>query len=63
MKRLSNLVRAFVKEEEGAAIAEYGLLLAIVAIGVITILVAFRDQLNRIWTEINADLQALPAAP
>lgn len=63
MKRLSNLVRAFVREEDGAAIAEYGLLLAIVAIGVITILVAFRDQLNRIWTEINADLEQLPAAP
>ncbi len=63
MKRISSLARAFVKEEDGAAIAEYGLLLAIVAIGVITILVAFRDQLNRIWTEINADLQALPDAP
>lgn len=63
MKRLFKLVREFAREDDGAAIAEYGLLLAIVAIGVITVLLAFREQLNRIWTEINTDLQGLPNAP
>lgn len=63
MKRLSNLVRAFVKEDEGAAIAEYGLLLAIVAIGAITVLIAFRAQVEAIFTRIGTGLQSMPDTP
>lgn len=62
MDRIAEKVRAFVAEEDGAAIAEYGLLLAIVAVGMITVLTAFRNELRTWWEKLQADITATPAA-
>ena len=72
MNRLTQGVRRFLRDEEGAAIAEYGLLLAIVAVGLIAILTAFRNDIATWWNGMRenitaqptaADPNALPAAP
>ena len=64
MDRIAEKVRAFVAEEDGAAIAEYGLLLAIVAVGMIAILTTFSTQVQTWWTNIQNALFAAPnAAP
>ena len=42
---------ASAKEERGAAMAEYGLLLALVALAAITILVAFGGEIVEVFTE------------
>ena len=61
MDRIAKQLRTFVSEEDGAAIAEYGLLLAIVAVGMITVLTAFRGELKTWWEKLQADLTATPA--
>jgi Flp pilus assembly pilin Flp len=61
MNRITKLVRDFVREDDGAAIAEYGLLLAIVAVGFITVLTAFRDELRNWWTNLRNNITNTPA--
>jgi pilus assembly protein Flp/PilA len=63
MKRITTQVREFLREEDGAAVAEYGLLLAIVAVGMITVLTAFRNELRTWWQGLQTQLTATPAAP
>lgn len=72
MNRILKGVRRFIREDDGAAIAEYGLLLAIVAVGLIAILTAFRNDIATWWNGMRenitaqpsaADPNALPAAP
>ena len=62
MERIVKQVRAFVVDEDGAAVAEYGLLLAIVAVGMITVLTAFRNELRTWWQGLQSQLTATPAA-
>ena len=61
MDRISKKLRAFVVEEDGAAIAEYGLLLAIVAVGMIAVLTTFRNELRTWWEKLQGDITATPA--
>ena len=63
MDRIAEKVRAFVAEEDGAAIAEYGLLLAIVAVGMITILTTFKTELGLWWVRLQTSLVATPTGP
>jgi pilus assembly protein Flp/PilA len=62
MNRLMQGVRRFLRDEDGAAIAEYGLLLAIVAVGLIAILTAFRDDISLWWNNMRDDIVATPSA-
>lgn len=63
MNRTMQGVRRFLREEEGAAIAEYGLLLAIVAVGLIAILTAFRNDIAIWWNGMRRQITATPSAP
>ena len=63
MNRMIKGFRRFIREDEGAAIAEYGLLLAIVAVGLIAILTAFRDDIAIWWNTMREDIVATPTAP
>jgi pilus assembly protein Flp/PilA len=60
MNRMMQGVRRFLREDDGAAVAEYGLLLAIVAVGLIAILAAFRDNLALWFTNIKTRLLENP---
>ena len=60
MNRMMQGVRRFLREDEGAAIAEYGLLLAIVAVGLIAILTAFRDDIATWWNGMRESVTATP---
>lgn len=40
-----NAIRQFVKEEDGASAAEYALLMAMVAVAVVTAVTALRDNI------------------
>ena len=44
------------REERGAAMAEYGLLLALVALAAVAILATFGDSLIAVFTETNQTL-------
>lgn len=63
MNRMMQGVRRFLREDDGAAIAEYGLLLAIVAVGMIAILTAFRDDIGEWWGRLTTKLSTQPIDP
>jgi pilus assembly protein Flp/PilA len=63
MQRMKAIIRTFIVEEEGAAVAEYGLLLGIIAIGIVTILLAFRSEIVRIWNGVVTEFSTVPDGP
>ncbi len=55
MVRLQNSIAT--REERGAAMAEYGLLLALVALAAIVVLAAFGDSIVDVFTAADGRLQ------
>ncbi|MBX4875594.1 hypothetical protein HJA87_11015 [Rhizobium bangladeshense] len=69
MKAFVNSVRAFAREEDGVALTEYLILLALLVGGVITAVTMAGTNLNTVWTawagwfttELNVPVVAAPA--
>jgi len=57
-----NMIRQFVKEEEGASAAEYALLMAIVAVAVATAVIALRDNIVTAITSAASNVAAANGA-
>jgi Flp pilus assembly pilin Flp len=53
-----NVIRQFVKEEEGLAAAEYAMLLALVAVALIAGITAFRDAIIAAFAAATGALTA-----
>jgi Flp pilus assembly pilin Flp len=51
-----NVIRQFVKEEEGLAAAEYAMLLALIAVFLIAAITAFRDAIAAAFGTATAAL-------
>ncbi|MBM7557198.1 Flp family type IVb pilin [Halanaerobacter jeridensis] len=47
------VLKRLIHEEEGQSMVEYGLILALVAVAVITILTTMGDELSNIFTDIK----------
>ena len=50
MKRVLDVGRRFLREEEGIAVTEYGMLVAIVAVGLLLVVRQFRTDLANWFT-------------
>ena len=59
MQRIKSLARSFLREEEGALVTEYGMLIVIVVLGMAAVLVVFRNQVSAWFSTIGSNLQAL----
>jgi pilus assembly protein Flp/PilA len=46
----------FVKDESGQGLVEYVLIIALVSVGLILVLVAFRDQIAQVFRDIGGEL-------
>ncbi len=53
---MQGLINRFVADEQGATAIEYGLIAAIVGIGIVVGLGALRDGLNNLFTNVNTKL-------
>ena len=53
---MSKLATRFFKDESGATAIEYGLIAAIVGIGIVVGLGALRDGLNNLFNNVNTQL-------
>jgi len=59
MRRIKALARNFVREEEGAVVTEYGMLIVVVVIGMALVLVAFRTRISTWFESIATNLNAI----
>lgn len=64
MSQIKAMVQRFVKEEEGIAITEYGILLALLAVILIIAVNLFGTEFNTWWTNnvLGVTATAVPAA-
>jgi pilus assembly protein Flp/PilA len=53
---MKNLVGRLVKEEEGQGLTEYGLLVGLIALGVIATIATLGDQIAKVFTDITTTL-------
>ncbi len=58
---MKNLVMRFVKDEDGATAIEYGLIAALIAVGIITAAGLLGDQLTATFDYITAELKTASA--
>lgn len=54
---MKNIVSRFVKDESGATAIEYGLIAALVGVGIIAALQSLRDDLNATFSKVSNELQ------
>lgn len=55
---MKNLFAKFLKDESGATAIEYGLLAALIAVGIIVTAGSVGDSLNATFTKVSTDLDA-----
>jgi Flp pilus assembly pilin Flp len=56
---MSSLIQSFLREEDGAVVTEYGLLIVVLVMGFIVALAAFRGKIKDWFTNIGANLNNL----
>jgi Flp pilus assembly pilin Flp len=54
------LFKSFWTDESGQGLTEYALIIALVSIGLIVILVIFRDEIGNVFSKIAATLTSAP---
>jgi pilus assembly protein Flp/PilA len=59
---MSNLWRGFWKDESGQGLVEYVLIIALVAIGLIAIMVFFRNAIGTVFARASNNLNNAPTA-
>lgn len=57
MKKVLNALCRLKSDEEGAALLEYTVLLAVLLVAVIAVIVAVGDWIHARWTHLNTALQ------
>lgn len=53
---MTNMIKNFWKDEEGATAIEYGLIAGLIAVGIITALTALGTDLTALFTRISTSL-------
>ena len=56
MKRLANIARNFVKEDEGAALLEYGMLVLLIAVLCIVAIRSIGSKVSNGFSTVNSNL-------
>ena len=58
MKNFKAAVDAFLNDESGASAVEYGLLVAVVAIGAVTAYTVLKDKTSSLFTAVGTKIDA-----
>ncbi len=54
---MREMLRRLIREEEGQTLTEYGVLLALIAVGVIGVLVLLGPKIKKAFEDVNSALQ------
>lgn len=57
------MLKAWFRDEAGQAMSEYGLLIAILVVGVVLVAGALRNQIGAVFKKATSDLNAQVNAP
>jgi len=55
---MTNLIKRFAKDEDGATAIEYGLIAAILSVAIVTAVGGVREELNTTFNQVATDLKA-----
>lgn len=58
MSSLAQAVRRFVRDEDGASLAEYALLLGVITVALIAVIQGFRDSISNIFARTTNTLNS-----
>ncbi len=58
MANINVAVLRFVREEEGASLAEYALLLGVITVALITVITTFKDSISNIFGKTTNTLNS-----
>lgn len=58
---MSNFWNSFWSDESGQGLVEYALIIALVAIGLVAVLLVFRNSIGNVFDAIALELQNAPA--
>ena len=61
MRTLTNTTRRFLREDDGASLAEYALLLGVITVALITVITQFRDSISNIFNKTTNTLNSAGA--
>lgn len=53
----------FLKDEEGASAVEYGLIVGLIAVAVVTVLVSMGGGLNTLFTKVDTNIDTANTTP
>lgn len=56
MSRFANTLSRFVREEDGASLAEYALLLGVITVALIAVITTFRDSITGLFNKTTTAL-------
>lgn len=60
---MKDLIQKFLKDESGATMVEYAILVALISVAAIVIIVAVGQQVNEAFTRVSNELTAGGVAP
>jgi len=60
---MSKLLAKFWNDEVGQGLTEYALIIALVAVGLIGILILFRNEIGNVFNRAKTELNNAPAQP
>lgn len=58
---MKQLFKSFWSDESGQGLTEYALIIALVSIGLIFILIIFRNAIGKVFNDIKTELNKAPA--
>jgi Flp pilus assembly pilin Flp len=62
MTKLANIARSFVRDEQGATTAEYGVIVAVMVAIAVAVMITLKGGLNTLYTQTNTSMSGAAAA-
>jgi Flp pilus assembly pilin Flp len=62
MSRLESFIKSFLREEDGAVVTEYGMLIVVLVLGLVIALGLFRTKIVSWFNNIGTNLNALTSS-